>query len=65
MDDLEKIYITKVTTTDIFYLERNNGLIRRAHQDPCNIIITAYRNKDTNKWLRSIVNKFFTEEELN
>lgn len=61
----ENIYITNGTTTDKFYLERNNGLKRRAHQDPCNMIITAYRNKDTDKWFRSIVNKFFTEEELN
>ena len=59
----DSIYI-EYGTTDRFYIERVCGIDRKAHEDPCNIVLLSYRNKDTKKWFYRITRKFFNDYEL-
>lgn len=64
LDNNQKIYIGEGTTTDIYYLERKEGIKRYASEDPCNLVLLSYTQKDATKWFYDYIKEFYTEEEL-
>ncbi len=64
LDNNQKIYLIEGTTTDIYYLERKEGIRPYVHEDPCNLVLLSYTQKDATRWLYDRIKRFYTEEEL-